>query len=396
MEVELILDSAIFILHISLWILINTRIRKVKRMVERLLDYKRKCKVLKQIQSNKARRYRGLNYALVLITIFLSAFITFIGFSGAEKIREYLMLINNGIDIDISIIQMVYNLLVFLLFFVVVFHLVFQFNSKQTDSEKSISLLSSLINEIDDFIENPLNHEINFTETLRYKYNIITQIISPNTDRQYLKAKKSLYHKAKDKKLIERQNLLSLSIQDQKDYIIKLIERNSQVQNILNVLKEENENLYMGGGIIRNIVWDDLHNYTSMTPIEDVDVIYFDNLLISKQRDVEIEERLKRAIPNLKWSVKNQARMHVVNNDEPYVSLEDAVSKWPETVSAILMRKGKDGKYEFIAPYYFDDLFRLIVQPTPHFLNKLDRYKERIKLKKWEEKWGKLKIFYKE
>jgi uncharacterized membrane protein len=361
-------------------------------MFERLNDYKKKCKVLKQIQSNKALFYRRINNIQNFITVFVSAFITFIGFSGTGTIKEYLQILTNNQQINVYWIQMVYNILVFILFFVVIFHLVFQFNSKQTESERAISLLSDLINEIDDLSENFQSHHT--IESISDKYTLITKVIPSNTDREYKNAKKSLEQKTKEVKTIEKRNLITLTSKEQEEYIIRLIEKNQTVQLILNALRDQSEELFLGGGVIRNIIWDDLHNYKEMTPIDDVDIIYFDKLHTSKDYDIEIENKLKSIIPNYKWSVKNQARMHTINNDDPYSSLPDAVSKWPETVSAMLLRKELDGKYLFIAPFDFDDLFRLIVRPTPYFMHKLDKYQSRIKSKNWKDKWDKLKILY--
>ncbi len=172
-----------------------------------------------------------------------------------------------------------------------------------------------------------------------------------------------------------------------------LIEQNKIIQDILLILSEQEEELYIGGGIIRNLVWDNLHGYSVPTEIDDVDIIYYNKDNVTKQYDKKIETELKKQIPNLNWSVKNQARMHICNNDSQYSSLEDALSKWPETVSAILVRKDSNGMYKIIAPYKYDDLFRLIVVPTPHFKNKIEKYRERINKKQWNEKWKKLKIF---
>lgn len=363
-------------------------------MQDRMTDYMHKCKTLKQIQSDKALRYRYLNNGQNFITVFVSAFITFIGFSGFEKMKLYIMMII-GKDINIEIIQMINNLLVFALFFVVIFHLVFQFGSKQTDAEKAVSLLSSLINEINDLIDDPQKYSNTFLiDTVRFKYVTITQIIPSNTDREYIRAKKHLENKEKEINAIETYNLVALSDSEQREYILNIIDRNITVQRILEILGKQNEKLFLGGGVIRNLVWDDLHNHTEMTPIEDIDVIYFDNCFKTKERDILIENRLKREIPNFTWSVKNQARMNIINNDEPYTSIEDAISKWPETVSAMLLRKENEGTYEFIAPFNFDDLFRLIVRPTPHFANKIDAYRMRIETKNWKNKWKKLEIFY--
>ena len=76
------------------------------------------------------------------------------------------------------------------------------------------------------------------------------------------------------------------------------------------------------------------------------------------------------------------------------MDLNDAISKWPETSSAILLRKTEKNKLEWIAPFGLSDLFRLIVKPTPHFMNKLKKYKARVKKKNWKAAWAKLDILY--
>ena len=60
-------------------------------MIDRLNEYKHKCKVLRQINSDKALLYKRINSILDFMTIFVSAFITFIGFSGNEKILSYIL-----------------------------------------------------------------------------------------------------------------------------------------------------------------------------------------------------------------------------------------------------------------------------------------------------------------
>lgn len=188
--------------------------------------------------------------------------------------------------------------------------------------------------------------------------------------------------------------MITITAKEQEKYISKLILNNNTVQNILKNIRSQGEELYLGGGVIRNIVWDDLHGYKAMTPFEDIDVVYYDNENISESYDNIIQKKLYARMPNFKWSVKNQARMHAINGDEPYNSLTDAVSKWPETVSAILVRERQDGEYSFIAPFGYDDVFRLIVQPTPHFLNKIEKYRLRVSRHDWQRKWSKLKILY--
>ena len=85
--------------------------------------------------------------------------------------------------------------------------------------------------------------------------------------------------------------------------------------------------------------------------------------------------------------------MHEINLDAPYASLEDAVSKWPETATAMVARLRANGEIEVVAPHGFDDLFRLVVSPTPHFLTRLERYRNRVIQKKWREHWPRLRFF---
>jgi hypothetical protein len=42
---------------------------------------------------------------------------------------------------------------------------------------------------------------------------------------------------------------------------------------------------FVGGGVIRNIVWDHLHGYTQPTPLNDVDVAFFDPNDLSPERE---------------------------------------------------------------------------------------------------------------
>lgn len=49
----------------------------------------------------------------------------------------------------------------------------------------------------------------------------------------------------------------------------------------------------------------------------------------------QLEQKLKGMNPDIPWSVKNEARMHIVNNIPPYTSSVDAISKFPETATAL-------------------------------------------------------------
>jgi len=118
--------------------------------------------------------------------------------------------------------------------------------------------------------------------------------------------------------------------------------------------------------------------------------------LYDKNVEKLTNEKLKEEVEKLKketgigWEVVNEAYAHKWNNLPPYKSTEDALSQWPETVTAIGVRL-KNGKLKLVAPYGISDLVNLIIRPSPKFAD-ISKVKERVKYKKWLEKWPKLKI----
>lgn len=115
---------------------------------------------------------------------------------------------------------------------------------------------------------------------------------------------------------------------------------------------------------MRNKVWDTLHN--TITPVNDIDVIYFDTSDISWEIEKELEKKLGCLLPNQPWTVKNQARMHSKSGFDPFTSSYDGVAHFPETPTALAVRFHHN-KLEIMAPYGLNDLFELKVKPTPFY-----------------------------
>ena len=109
--------------------------------------------------------------------------------------------------------------------------------------------------------------------------------------------------------------------------IVRFIEGHSHIVHLLDAIDTiPLPDCWIGAGLIRNAVWDELHGICSGPTLDaDVDVVYFDSADPRKGRDAAIEARLIERVPETKWSVHNQARMHVRNGDSPYLDLEDAI-----------------------------------------------------------------------
>lgn len=145
---------------------------------------------------------------------------------------------------------------------------------------------------------------------------------------------------------------------------------------------------WIGAGFVRNAIWDDLHGRAPSAPKSDVDVIWHDPLCVDEAEDRKHEASLRAVEPGIAWSVKNQARMHDRNGDEPYISATEAMRYWPETATAVAVRRtGKDG-CEVAAPLGLGDLMQLILKPTQRFAGeKRHIYDERVRSKEWVKTW---------
>lgn len=172
--------------------------------------------------------------------------------------------------------------------------------------------------------------------------------------------------------------------------LLRIIESDKWMIKILKSVRDLKLNdCWIGAGFVRNKIWDEKHK-KNRTELNDIDVIYFDKSNLTKDYDIQIENKLRKLNSKLNWSVKNQSRMHIRNGHEQYTNCNEAISFWPETATSIAVRLNFKNKIEYIAPYGLEDLFNLLVVSTPNF--DLTIYKNRIEKKNWKEKWKELEI----
>ncbi|WP_132745486.1 nucleotidyltransferase family protein [Scopulibacillus darangshiensis] len=148
-------------------------------------------------------------------------------------------------------------------------------------------------------------------------------------------------------------------------------------------------------GFVRSKIWDVLHGFEIRTPLSDIDVIYYDPGDINEEAEKRLEDKLKGMNPHIPWSVKNEARMHVVNDISPYTSSVDAISKFPETATSLGVKLDEKDNLVLTAPCGIDDVINMEIKPTAYFKETADRlkiYKERVMKKNWPSIWSKVKI----
>ncbi|MGR3968507.1 nucleotidyltransferase family protein [Shewanella sp. 1180_01] len=166
----------------------------------------------------------------------------------------------------------------------------------------------------------------------------------------------------------------------------------------------------LAAGFVRNLVWDRLHG-SELSPLNDIDLIYFCPLDISPERDLVIETYLNQLAPELPWSVKNQARMHVRNQDMAYTSCVDAMAYWPELETAIgvsyqavdtesdtqtqtcVGMKNNPASYdiELVAPFGLNSLLALKLSANPK--RSLSVFEHRVANKGWLTRYPLLECY---
>ncbi|GBF77268.1 hypothetical protein PA598K_05804 [Paenibacillus sp. 598K] len=173
--------------------------------------------------------------------------------------------------------------------------------------------------------------------------------------------------------------------------ILRLIEADKWMMSILhNVNMLKLPDWWICAGFVRSKIWDALHGYTERTPLADVDVVYFDPEDTEEVTEKQLEQRLHRLDPTIPWSVKNEARMHKVNNNSPYASTVDAISKFPETATALGVTLDDRNNLILAAPCGIADVLTMTVRPTPFFAaspEDLVYYERRIAAKAWHRTW---------
>ncbi len=175
-----------------------------------------------------------------------------------------------------------------------------------------------------------------------------------------------------------------------KEEILKLVYDDPWMMAVLRAAQSLQLSDWMiGAGFIRNKVWDYLHGYQQRTPYDDIDLIYFDSQDVSEASEKKFEEILGNKL-KVNWSVKNHARMHLINGDKPYASTADGLSHWVETATCTAIKLNDKDQLELIAPHGLDDLVNLIVRPSPKFTRQLNIFYDRISKKGWLAKWPKL------
>ncbi|HEX6674024.1 MAG TPA: nucleotidyltransferase family protein [Actinomycetes bacterium] len=190
---------------------------------------------------------------------------------------------------------------------------------------------------------------------------------------------------------------------------------------------------WVGGGVLRDLVWDLLHRGTfGPALVKDVDVAFYDPSDLRPERDDEVERALAARLPGVRWDAKNQAAVHTWYRRrfgvavEPLASAADGVATWPETATAVAVRlqrrpgggatgagpdghppgvatgaepdrrrvptpAGPDGRLLVTAAHGLDDLLGMVWRRNPRRVT-VAEYRRRLAAKRVTERWPKVTV----
>lgn len=87
--------------------------------------------------------------------------------------------------------------------------------------------------------------------------------------------------------------------------------------------------------------------------------------------------------------------MHVDNGISPYTSSEDAISKFPETATALGVKLDGIDRVILTAPHGIQDAVNVTIKPTPFFMETKERmymYDKRVRKKNWNTIWSMVRV----
>jgi hypothetical protein len=197
---------------------------------------------------------------------------------------------------------------------------------------------------------------------------------------------------------VRRRRLPIATPPDLRERLVSLVRSTPWLLEVLQAAREvDPPDWLVGGGVLRDLVWDRLHGRSGPPQPRDVDLAFFDATRLDPARDAEVEQALVARLPGVPWDAKNQAAVHIwygrVYGGEvaPLTSSADGVATWPETTTAVAVRLLPDDRVQVVAPCGLDDLFGLVCRRNPRRVS-VAHYRRRVRDKRIADRWPRVEV----
>jgi hypothetical protein len=137
-------------------------------------------------------KFQRYDFILDTGTLIAAAFLTFLGFFGVIRITKIITL---TYPVNQDIVDLGYNLVVFLVLLFTILNISFRFKEKSFQHWRAINSMTDFVTDIDNLLAHSRfdDFEIErYMSFLGYRYKHIIDILPPSTDRDYFRAKKSM------------------------------------------------------------------------------------------------------------------------------------------------------------------------------------------------------------
>ncbi len=154
---------------------------------------------------------------------------------------------------------------------------------------------------------------------------------------------------------------------------------------------------WIGGGVLRDLVWDTYAGSFDPAQVKDVDLAFFDPHDLSRERDQQVQAALTLQAPDVVWDAKNQAAVHTWYPDRfgievtPLLDAADGVATWPETATAVAVRLDKHDRLHITAAHGLDDLLNGVCRRNRRRVTAKE-YACRLQRKQVAHRWPHVRI----
>ena len=188
------------------------------------------------------------------------------------------------------------------------------------------------------------------------------------------------------------------SISNQNEIFISIIKQNKELMDILDyVYSLKLPNFYIAAGSVFQTIWNYYDDKPLNHGIKDIDIIYYDSSNLSKEDEIELENKIENHFKklNYKFDIHNEARMHLWKKEnenkkiDKYKNSEDAISQFMATIQSIGITKINDS-IEIYAPYGLSDIFSKTIRPIKQKTISKEIYDKKVE--SWNSRFDNLNI----
>lgn len=182
---------------------------EVKLAEDNLNSYKEKCNILKQVHSNKKAQFDLCTTAFNVSTIIASLILTTIGFINKDILYEVFMAGTNKED-SLRLFDFIFNCIVLIVLILSILNLIYRFQDKSFEHNRSIILLSNILRDIQETKSQVYLSSTTYLaiqdkiSQISYRYSCIIDFIPIHSDRDFLNAKRDYYTKKEKSKEIDK------------------------------------------------------------------------------------------------------------------------------------------------------------------------------------------------